>query len=89
MPSSQYSRNDNNDKHHRQYQQQTARLIPARLLIPARAPQLHIGLFRIPPHILHIRIDRIQLIALLPHNMRHVPEQLIQFPNALLDIPNL
>ena len=46
-------------------------------------------MLRIRRHILHIPTNRVQLGPLLVHNVRHVPEQLIQLPDALLDIPNL
>lgn len=87
--SSQYSSKYNNNEYHRQYQQQTTRFIPRRFLVPTRAPQLHIRLPRIPPHILHIGIDGIQLIPLLSNNMRHVSEQLVQLADTLLDVPDL
>lgn len=58
-------------------------------MIPIGAPQLHIGLPCIPRHVLHVPTDRIQLRALLVHNMRHVAEQLVQLADTGLDIPDL
>ena len=43
-------------------------------------------MLRVRSHILYIPTDRIKLPALLMHNVRHVSEQLIQLPNALLNI---
>ena len=42
---------------------------------------------RILRHILHIPCYRINPYPLFVHNMRDVPEKLVQFPNGLLDIP--
>ena len=44
---------------------------------------------RIHGHILHVAINRIKLRALLMHNMRNVPEELVQLPNTRLDISDL
>ena len=43
-------------------------------------------MLRIARHILNVPADRVQLSALLVHNMGHIAEQLVQLPNALLDI---
>ena len=43
-------------------------------------------MLRIIPHILYIRIYRVQLVPLLPHYMRNIPEKLVQLPHALLDL---
>lgn len=44
---------------------------------------------RIHGHILHVAVDRIKLRALLMHNVRNVPEELVQLPNTRFDIPDL
>lgn len=87
--SSQNRGQDDDEKHNSQYQQQTARFVPRGFLIPTRTSQLNICLSRIAPHVLHIRIDRVQLIPLLSDNVRHIPEQFVQLADALLDVSNL
>lgn len=44
---------------------------------------------RIIPRILHIYADDIQLLPLLMHHVPYVAEELVQFPDALLDISDL
>ena len=44
-------------------------------------------MLRVRSHILHISTYRIQLPPLFMHNMRHVPEKLVQLSDTLLDIP--
>ena len=80
---------NNDQQHHRQYDQQAKRLAPRILLIPIRTPQLEIRAPRVRRRVAHIHLDRVQHGALLVHNVRHVPEQLVQLPDALLDVPNL
>jgi len=82
------SRNDDN-KHNRKDDQQTASLPPRILLISAGAPQLYIRMLRIRSHILHVPTYRIELSSLFVHDMRHISKQLIELSNALLDIPYL
>lgn len=44
---------------------------------------------RIHGYILYIAVNRIQLRALLMHDMRNVPKQLVQLPYTRLDVPDL
>ena len=44
---------------------------------------------RIHGHILYVAINRIKLRALFMHNMRNVPEELVQLPNASLNVADL
>lgn len=83
-----YSQQDNRQDH-RQNEQQHASRAPRILLIPRRTPQLHIGTPRIRPRIIYIRRNRIELVALLAHDMCHVAEELVQLAHALLDIADL
>ena len=39
--------------------------------------------------ILHIILNNIQTLALLSHDMRHIPKQFIELTNALLDVAYL
>ena len=44
---------------------------------------------RIHGYILYIAVNGIKLRALLVHNVRNVPKQLVQFAYTRLDIPDL
>ena len=46
-------------------------------------------MLRIRRHILHVATNRVELAPLLVHNVRHVPEELVQLADALLNVPNL
>lgn len=82
----QHSRQNHNRKHNRQNQQQTTSLIPRIPLMPTRDRQLPTRTLRIVPHALHILTDNIQLLPLLVHHVRHIPEQLVEFADGLLDV---
>jgi len=83
-----HSQQDNR-QNYRQNQQQHASLAPRILLIPRCTPQLHIRTPRIAPRVVHIRRNRIELLALLAHDMRDIPEQFVQLADALLDVTDL
>lgn len=85
----QHNRKDNNGKDHRQYEQQTTSLIPRIPLMSRRRPELSIRPPRIRINPLHILRNDIQLLSLLMHHVRHVPEQLVQLAHRLLDVPDL
>ena len=87
--SSEYHGQHYNNKDDGKNHQQTARLPPRTLLIPTRTSQLYICVLRIHCHILYVPAYRIELPSLLMHNMRHIPEQLVQLSDALLNIPDL
>lgn len=46
-------------------------------------------MLRVRSDVLHIAADGVQLSALFMHDMRYVPEQLIQLPDTLFNIPDL
>lgn len=53
------------------------------------AAELDIRTASVARNPIHIRIDSIHLATLLVDDMSHIPEQFIQFTNALLDVPDL
>ena len=51
--------------------------------------KLQIRLPSVCRRIFHVLLDDIELFSLLAHNVRNVPEEFIQFSDALLDVPDL
>lgn len=89
IPLTKENRQQNDRQYNRQYQHQTTRLTPRILLIPCRAPQLQIRRPRVRLHVLRVVRDRVDLLALLAHDLRHLLEQHVQVAHALLDVPDL
>ena len=87
--SSKHGRDDNDCQNNGQHQQQTASLSPCGFLVFACTSQLYIRLLRIASHIDHVPMDRVKLRALLVNDMRHVSEELVEFPHRLFNVPDL
>ena len=80
--------NDNRQDHSQDDQQATG-LIPGRLLMPRCGPKFRVRTPGVIPHALDILADYVQLLALLVHHVRHVPEELVQLSHALLNVSDL
>jgi len=57
--------------------------------VPARLAQLDVGTPCFICHVLDVLGDEVQLASLLMHDMRDIPEQLVQLAHALLDVSYL
>jgi hypothetical protein len=58
-------------------------------LVLVCAPELAVGLSGILHRIGDVVLNMIKLVALLAHNVRHVPEELVELADALLNVPDL
>ncbi|KAK5634211.1 hypothetical protein RRF57_009925 [Xylaria bambusicola] len=72
-----------------QNEKQAASFAPGVLLKPRGAPQLVIGTTGIVPHVDGVGLYRLELLALLSHDLRNLLEEDIQVTDALLNMPNL
>jgi len=79
---------DDDRKDHCQDQQETTHLSSCLLLISIGRPQLHVGLSCIRCRVLDIHFDSVEHRPLFMYNVCHIPEELVQFPNALFDVPD-
>lgn len=82
------SKNDNSQDDS-QYHKQAACSVARIFLVPTGTTQLGIRTPCILGHVLDILADNVKLTALLVNDVRDITEQLVQLPNALLDVADL